>query len=250
MPHNRSLRFGIILWLLAMSGVVVLSFTTLPQLVEKLPQRVPLGLPLAIAASLLQNAVLVAAAVWLGIALGRPLGLSAPAIEAAASGGDVVRALKPQLVPALLGGLAAGGLLLLATRWMPAALVDAGRGLDIPLLAKVLYGGITEETLMRWGLMTALLWLAWRFLQRGSGVPDPRHVWASAGVASLVFGALHLPVVLAIGVDLSAPVVAFVVVGNGVPGLLFGYLYWRYGFEAAIGAHGLGHVVATLPGLL
>ncbi|WP_313918065.1 CPBP family intramembrane glutamic endopeptidase [Tahibacter sp.] len=246
MLENRPLRVGTLLWLLAMSGVVALTVIVLPQVIARLPQRVPLGLPLAAAASLVQNALIVAAAVWLGIALGRPLGLSAPALEAAASGGDIVRALKPQLAPALLGGVAAGGLLLLAIRWTPAALVDAGRGLEIPLLVRILYGGVTEETLMRWGLMTALLWLSWRFLQRGEGMPRQRYVWASALIASVAFGVLHLPAVMAIGVELSAPVVSFVVVGNSLPGLLFGYLYWRYGLEAAIGAHGLAHVVATL----
>lgn len=248
MPENHSLRVGTLLWLLAMSGVVVLTITVLPQLVARLPQRVPFGLPLAAAASLVQNAVLVAVAVWAGIALGRPLGLSAPATEAAASGGNILQALKPQLVPAFIGGVAAGALLLLAAHWMPAALVNAGRGLEIPLLAKVLYGGVTEETLMRWGLMTALLWLSWRFLQRGEGVPRRRYVYASAAIASVVFGALHLPAAMAIGVDLSAPVVSFVIVGNGLPGFLFGCLYWRYGLEAAIGAHSLAHVVATLAG--
>ncbi len=244
MLENRPLRVGTLLWLLAMSGVVVLTVMVLPQFMAKLPQRVPLGLPLA--AALVQNGLLVAAAVWLGIALGRPLGLSAPAIEAAASGLDIVRALKPQLAPALLGGVAAGGFLLLATRLTPAALVDAGRGLEIPLLVKILYGGVTEETLMRWGLMTALLWLSWRFLQRSEGVPHRRYVWASALIASVLFGVLHLPAVMAIGVELSAPVASFVVVANSLPGLLFGYLYWRYGLEAAIGAHGLAHIVATL----
>ncbi len=250
MLESRSLRVGIILWLLAMSGVVVLTVTVLPQVIAKMPQRVPLGLPLAAAASLVQNAVLVAAAVWTGILLGRPLGLSAPVIEAAASGGNILQALKPRLVPTLIGGVAAGGLLLLAARWVPAALVDAGRSLEIPLLAKVLYGGVTEETLMRWGFMTALLWLPWRFLQHREGVPRPHYVWAAAAIAAVLFGVLHLPAAMAIGVHLSVPVVSFIIVGNSVPGLLFGYLYWRYGLEAAIGAHSLAHVVATLAGIL
>jgi hypothetical protein len=248
MIESRSLRVGIILWLLAMSGVAVLTVTVLPQLIAKMPQRVPLGLPLAAAASLAQTAVLVAAAVWTGVVLGRRLGLSAPVIETAASGGNILQALKPRLLPAFIGGIAAGGFLLLAARLTPTALADAGRGLEIPLLAKVLYGGVTEETLMRWGLMTVLIWLPWRFLQRGEGVPRRHYVWTAAAIAAVLFGVLHLPAAMAIGVHLSVPVVSFVILGNSVPGLLFGYLYWRYGLEAAIGAHSLAHVVATLAG--
>ena len=37
----------------------------------------------------------------------------------------------------------------------------------MPLVVKLLYGGITEELMVRWGVMTLLLWLGWRLLQRG-----------------------------------------------------------------------------------
>lgn len=43
---------------------------------------------------------------------------------------------------------------------------------------------------------------------------------------------------------LAAP--AFVVGANNVFGLLFGYVFWRYGLEATMIAHGRALVVAYL----
>ena len=38
---------------------------------------------------------------------------------------------------------------------------------------------------------------------------------------------------------------AFVVGGNTLAGLVFGWLFWRHGLEAAMVAHALAHVVAV-----
>lgn len=42
----------------------------------------------------------------------------------------------------------------------------------------------------------------------------------------------------------SASVVARITFGNALFGLVAGYLFWRYGLEAAIAAHVSAHVVA------
>lgn len=45
---------------------------------------------------------------------------------------------------------------------------------------------------------------------------------------------------------LSPGIVAFVLFGNGIGGILFGWLFWRYSLEAAIIAHGLAHFLAVI----
>ena len=244
MFENPKLRLGATLWLAAMAGAVVLSLTVIPQLLAKAPQTVPLGV--AVAASVVQIGVLLALAVWAGVALSRPLGLGAPAIEAALSGADAWRPLKRQLIPAAVVGLFVGGELILLARIAPAELLALGQTVEIPVAAKLLYGGVTEEMLMRWGLMTALIWLPWRFIQKRAGLPRTSYVVGAIIVAALLFGVLHLPAAAAMGASLTPSVVSYVVIGNAVPGVLFGILYWRYGLEAAILAHALGHVVAVL----
>ena len=56
-------------------------------------------------------------------------------------------------------------------------------------LCRLTHGGITEELLLRWGLMTALVWLAWRFLQNRRGAVRAVFVWIAIASSALVFGA-------------------------------------------------------------
>ena len=139
----------------------------------------------------------------------------------------------------MFGGV---GLSTASTRFAPAAIAAAQDQLSLPLVARVLYGGITEELLLRWGLMTVCVWLAWRFLQSSRGAPRSRFVWLAITVSALLFAAGHLPSA-AILAGLSANVVAYVIGVNAV-GFLFGFRYWRFGLESAIVAHAVTHVVS------
>jgi hypothetical protein len=197
---------------------------------------------------MLQSGVLVALAVWAGVALSRSLGLGAPVFEAALSGTGIWEALRPQLIPAAIVGVLIGGMLVLLQRIAPAEVLALSKTYEIPLAAKLLYGGVTEETLARWGLMTVLIWLPWRFMQKRVGLPRLAYVIVGIFLAALLFGAGHLPAVAAMGASFTPPVVTYVVVGNTLPALLFGYLYWRRGLEAAMIAHALAHVVSVMVG--
>jgi hypothetical protein len=141
-----------------------------------------------------------------------------------------------------------GGVLLFAMlRSFPPALSDLRRQFNPALAARVLYGGITEEVLLRWGFMTALVWLAWRVLQGRRGPVRSAFVWLAIVTSALVFGLGHLPIVYALaGGTVSATSVVIVVGANAVFGVLFGYLFWRWGLESAMIAHATAHVVAEV----
>jgi membrane protease YdiL (CAAX protease family) len=128
----------------------------------------------------------------------------------------------------------------------PVEMINVANTVSIPIAAKVFYGGITEEVLMRWGVMTAMIWLPWRIWQKKTGAPKRAYVVGAIVVAAVLFGVGHLPAAMAMGIKLTAPVIVYVVVGNALPGVLFGVLYWRNGIEAAMIAHALAHVIATL----
>lgn len=243
MFKNPRLRLGVALWLDGMAGVAAISFAVIPQLLLSAPEQVPAGL--AIAASLLQSGALLALAVWVGVALSKPLGLGSPVFEAFVLGRNCTDPLRHQLLPALLVGLLVAALLVYLNGAAPPEIQTLGTQFQIPLVAKVLYGGITEEILMRWGLMTLLIWLPWRFLQQRSGPPLTAFIVFGIVTAALLFAAGHLPAVVAMGGGLSAPVVAYVMLGNTLPGILFGVLYWRLGLEAAMLAHATAHLVSV-----
>ena len=238
------LRLGLALWLAGMLGVVVVTTTVLPRLLADLELPAPLWV--ISMASLAQSATLLALAVWAGIALAPAVGLRAPAFEAAVSRRPIAPALRPQLLPGVTAGLCGGAVLFTAGRLAPAAITAAQKQFDLNLAARVLYGGLTEELLLRWGIMTALVWLSWRVLQRRHGAVHAGCVWLAILVSALLFAAGHLPAAAAVIDALDAKVVAFVIGWNTAFGLLFGYLFWRYGLESAMLAHALSHVVSQL----
>lgn len=237
------LRLGLLLWAAGMLGVVAITTTFLPQLLQDV-EDLPAPVWVLSLASLAQSGCLLALAVWAGVALGPAVGLGAPAFEAAASGRPVVPSLVPQLIPGAIAGVAGGVALYAAGRLAPAAVTAAQQRFALPLPARVLYGGITEELLLRWGIMTALVWLSWRFLQRRQGAVRAGYVWLAIVASALLFAAGHLPAASVLVASLDAEVVAFVIGWNSVFGLLFGYLFWRTGLESAMLAHALAHVVA------
>ena len=244
MLKNPRLQLGLALWLVAMTGVLALSVTVIPQVLEKAQQ--PVSENIAIVASMLQSGVLVALAAWAGAMLSRPVGLGAPVIEGLLTGSGAWRALRPQLLPATIVGLLVAGMLVFFGNAAPPQLKALGQAFEVPLSAKLLYGGVAEEVLMRWGLMTLLVWLPWRFSQKCSDPPKTAYVIGAIFITAILFGVGHLPAAASMGAELDTPVVAYVLLGNALPGIMFGALYWRYGLESAILAHALAHAASTL----
>lgn len=243
MSRHPRLRLGVLLWCLAMSGVLVVTLTLLPGLLEAAKSPLPTWAILTLSAA--QSAVLVAGAVWLGVALSQPLGLGAPALQAAISSGGSWKALAPQLAPAVAVGVGVAVLLYILQQVTPTELTVAASRMEIPLAAKLLYGGVTEEVLMRWGVMTLIAWVAWRLAGRRERALAPSIALAIV-LSALLFGLGHLPAARAMGAALSPPVVGYIVLGNALPGLLFGLLFWRWGLEAAMLAHALAHLLFHL----
>jgi len=240
-------RLGILLWMAGMLGVVIITATVLPQMLGKVPLPAPLWV--ISLASLAQSTLLVALAVWTGVALGPTVGLRAPVAEAAVTLRSLAPALEPQLLPGITGGLSGGILLFAVNRQAPAALAGLQERFAVPLAARILYGGITEELLLRWGFMTVMVWLGWRFLQQRRGAPSVGLIWVAITVSALLFGAGHLPAASVLIGTLDVNVVTFVIGVNAGFGMLFGYLFWRFGLESAMLAHGLTHLVNHLVSL-
>jgi len=237
-------RFGLLLWGAGVVGSAAITAMVLPQLLEQMQVPLPAPLWVLTLAGLAQSALLLAFAVWAGVRLAPSVGLGAPAFEAVVTGRPIGPALRLQLLPGLTVGLLGGILLFVNFRYAPAAVAELQDRFAIPIFARVLYGGITEELLLRWGLMTALVWLAWRFLQQRRGNVRAPFVWLAIAVSALVFAAGHLPAASVLLGALDVPVVAFVMGVNTTFGLLFGYLYWRRGLESAMIAHAVAHLVS------
>ena len=242
-------RLGMLVWLAGMLGVMVITGMVLP--VPLGEEVLPAPLWLISLASLAQSALLVGLAAWAGVSLAPKVGLRAPAFEAAATGRPVSAAIRPQIAPGLAAGVLGGAALFAISGYAaPAALAEVQQRFELPILARVLYGGITEEVLLRWGLMTALVWVAWRLGQGRQGPPRALYVWSAIVASAVLFGAGHLPAAAMLIGELTTSVVLFVIGVNTGFGVLFGWLYWRYGLEAAMIAHATVRMVSYGAGLI
>lgn len=151
---------------------------------------------------------------------------------------------------ALIGGGIAGVDQLLAQGWqgssaVPSLLDGWSRA---QFVVGVLYGGITEEIVMRWGLLSLILWaLVWLF---GAGSRTRR---TAAGIALILsaaaFAAGHLPAVLLAGEP--TPMLLIRTLGlNFALGLLFGLAFLRHHLEAAIALHAGFHMGVAVVALI
>lgn len=106
------------------------------------------------------------------------------------------------------------------------------------------YGGITEELLLRFGMLTTVAWVALRWLKfrRVSALT------AAALISALFFAAGHLPALTAMGVGLTPDTVIYVLAWNTAFGVVAGALYCRYSLESAILAHIFAHAFAYIAG--
>jgi membrane protease YdiL (CAAX protease family) len=192
--------------------------------------------------SMIQPAILVLLTALLGCWAAPRVGFDAPVVRAWAERRPIWPALRPQLPAALAVGLAAAAVLVGFWIWMsgqPAGAVLAR--FEIPIATRLLYGGIVEELLLRWGLMSLFVWLVWRLT--GARRPVPAWcIWAGLLLSSLLFAIGHLPVLYLLLPAPSPALVAVILGANAVPGILFGLLFWRRGLEAAMMAHAAAHL--------
>jgi membrane protease YdiL (CAAX protease family) len=245
-------------WLLFLSLVLVSLpglLVAIPNLMQRLEKtaagRLPADRPLpprpvVVTASLVQSLLLVAAAAAAGTALAPRIGLSAPFFEALVSGQPLWPAAAPQLLPALVLGVG-GALAIVAAYYLffrPRLDDQTVRSMEelrmaLGPWARLLYGGIVEEVLFRWGVMTLLAWL----FSLPFGGPTPAVIWAAILVSGVLFGLGHLPSYRLAGCQVTPLLLALMIVLNLWATLICGWLFWHYGLLAAMIAHMLYHLV-------
>ena len=228
--------------------VLVVPFTASLMKQMKPPQQLILDLmPLIMTIQVIFESVLSILMIWLGLGLGRSLGLAWPPLD----GWDAGPERRERMVSALLIATGLGVMSAAVMYGLSYALHDraihAKVDLTLPswwacLLAS--FGaGIREEVWLRLGLMTFFVWAITRLSRRTA--PTDGAVWVANVAASLVFGAIHLPQAFAL-LGSGAGLVVFVMLGNGVPGVIFGWLFWRKGLVAAMVSHTVFDVVTKV----
>ena len=231
---------------LALLGALSVSSLLLAPLETLIPPETGRSIPRM--ALIIQPLLLVLGGVALGCWAAPKLGLDAPIIRGLIDRTLFGSTVMGMLAPAIVSGLAVAAVLmgydtLTASTFGNSAdpIMTKLANFQVPLASKLLYGGIGEELLARWGLMSFFAFMALKL-----GLLRDRSLWAGNIIAALLFGLGHLPLLYLL---IPAPplwLLATVIAGNVIPGLIFGWLFSRKGLESAMLAHGLGHLFFSL----
>lgn len=113
------------------------------------------------------------------------------------------------------------------------------------LVSEIFYGGVIEETMLRLFFMSLLAFLLWKIFARKypkENIPTILFIVANI-IAAFSFAAGHLPATYTMYGEINSLILLRCFLINGGLGLLFGFLYRRYGIQYAMVTHGLTHVV-------
>ncbi len=115
-------------------------------------------------------------------------------------------------------------------------------------IASILYGGIVEELMLRFFLMSLIVLIIWKLFFKNIKKEElPVKIYLIANIiCALLFAAGHLPATLAFFGKLSVLIVIRCFLMNGMFGYIFGELYRKYGIQYAIVAHMTTHIVSKL----
>ena len=113
---------------------------------------------------------------------------------------------------------------------------------DSPVVFAVLYGGLTEELLVRWGLMGLIAYLLLKVFDKSGGNRGSLIVWANV-VSASVFALGHFPA-LSLLPNAQPIHYALVFLFNALIGLIYGWLFAKHSLAASMMSHAGTHIGA------
>jgi hypothetical protein len=135
-------------FLLALTGMGLAAMASMS--LAPIEELLPPGMELPRAVLLVQPAILVAGCSLLGWWAAPKVGLDAPVLGALTSRTDWARPLRHAVGWGLLGGLAAASVLFAYGLASAPFFAEQQAGLELPMITRVLYGGVAEEIMLRW----------------------------------------------------------------------------------------------------
>ncbi|MDR3012369.1 MAG: CPBP family intramembrane metalloprotease [Chitinispirillales bacterium] len=235
------LKLGLILFALGFLGVLSLLTATIP-LPDEFAELSPAISNILI---LLNPTLMLLISVVIGTILYDKVNLTVPVISSLLKKENATPIFVQQLKYGIPLGLLAGTVIVVVA-WVFNMIIphefEALGSLEVTLLVRFGYGGITEELLLRFGVMTLLVWIMSKLIKK---LNNPIY-WIAIVISTLLFALGHFPVAFAAISAPSLTLLTYILIGNSVGGLVYGWLYWKKGLEAAIIAHIFTHVAIVL----
>jgi hypothetical protein len=195
--------------------------------------------------SFLAQVLVLGILIFIGLYLGKSVGLGAPLLQSWAKGEPVrERAISALKVSLLLGvGIAATKYLLdqfIFSQFLPATL-SGWKQVPLCLAAAIPFQqGIGDEISYRLFWMTVLVWVTYKIQGPENESVKTRGIWASILIVGLfsILGPLLWRTAILVKLQY-----AVLILTGSIP---FGWLYWKKGIESALIAHFSSSVVLLL----
>ena len=133
-------------------------------------------------------------------------------------------------------GVFLGGLLYIIYPHFQNLLPSFFNKFKINIITRILYGGINEELIMRFGLLTFLFYFFNKFSNYKTSI------LLSLILSSLLFALGHLPILYMEG-NPRLSLLTYIIGFNFLFGLFFGIVYLRFGLLSSIICHSFTHLV-------
>ncbi len=243
---KEKLILGIVLFTLGFIGILsILTMNiALPEEASKilLAQFTPEQIKLL---TLINPTIMLIGAVLLGVFMHDKVSLDIPIIKGAIRR-DKNYQIASILKYGIIGGVISGIILTLLSAVfypiLPSEFIELGNTIKPTLAARFLYGGLTEEILMRFGLMTFVIWLLSKIFK----TLNSKIYWTGILIAAVLFALGHFPIAYQAVSHPSVLLLTYILIGNSIGGVIFGWLYWKKGLETAFIAHIFTHIVMIL----
>jgi hypothetical protein len=234
-----------IFWILLTASLVGVAslFPYLLVLFQKIiaTRPLPMPLPALITVQVMQNVILFAGFIALGLVLAPKAGIQMPILQRWLYGRAAPLPKNTARTAAVAGVAVAAILLLIFFAFFLPRIPDWPVGVEaaMPIWKRFLacfYGAINEEIVARLFALSLILWLLRKVARQQSTPASAVIFWIANAIIAGLFAAGHIP-----AASLFLPITRLVVTAlltiNGGASLLFGYLCWKRGLEAAIIAH-------------
>jgi membrane protease YdiL (CAAX protease family) len=157
-----------------------------------------------------------------------------------------IKGAKQAVILGMIAGIALISFDLLFRSYLPSSLIENIQPYTaLQLIVSLLYGGIIEEILIRFGLMSLIVLVLWKIFDRKSAKPSSWIFIIAITISALLFALGHYGA-NAILTEMTPFIWFRMIFINGIGGLFFGWIYWKYNLELAMLSHMFAHITMSL----
>nr|WP_321498286.1 CPBP family glutamic-type intramembrane protease [uncultured Methanolobus sp.] len=203
-----------------------------------------MAVPTILAAQFARSTVIFLIGIFTGLYLGKKVGLKTPVLSSLFENRSLPSYFKPAFKLSVIFGIIISLLILILDIFVFAR--DSEPLLVYlatpPLWQRFMYSyyvGVTEEIVLRFFLMTFLVWVSWKIKKNSEGNPTNIGVWISIIIVSSVYSLVYL---FFSRENMDPATAMSIAVSNFIASTVFGWIYWKKGLEYSI----ITNLVATM----